>query len=133
LDVHVLASEPERKDLQSIVSTRGKLTLEQAIAALHKSKQGSRAVYWNNLLPVLVDDDSKLPSKKVAKLQCTECNALLCAGNPGNVGSDHFDSLGNCKKQLGRKRQGSLLTGSNSSKRIQTASSSQVANNQAAA
>jgi hypothetical protein len=126
-EVTVLASEPERKDLQSVVSIRGKLKPEQAIAALQKRKQGS---VWKDLVPILVDDDSKLPSKKVAKLQCTECNALLCAGNPGNVSSDHFDSLGNCKKQLERKRQGSLLTGSNSSKRIQTASSSQAANKQ---
>jgi hypothetical protein len=47
---------------------------------------------------VLVEDESKLPSKKVAKLKCLDCGDVLSAVNPSNVAKDHFNETGDCKK-----------------------------------
>jgi hypothetical protein len=63
------------------------------------------AAYWHALKPVLVEAPNKPPSNKVAKLQCLRCNEVLVAANPANIGADHFDKHGNCKKSLAKSKK----------------------------
>ena len=94
------APAPEaRLDLQNVLGKKG-LTPDQALAALQTAKSCGRACYWGNLKVVMVDDRKKPPSFKQAKLQCIECEDILAATNPANLGASHFNNTGQCKKSL---------------------------------
>ena len=63
----------------------------------------------------------KPPSNLCAKLKCITCEAILSAANPGNIGTDHFDKMGNCKKGMQFEVAG------NASKKAKLTSSSAAA------
>jgi hypothetical protein len=88
---------PPRTDLQNVDKARG-LTPQQALQKLKDMKRGARAAYWPNLAPILVDDASRAPSRKRAKLQCLQCGDTLEPTNPANLGKSHFNESGSCKK-----------------------------------
>jgi hypothetical protein len=70
-----------------------------------------------------MEDDSKLPSKKVAKLKCLDCGDVLSAVNPSNVAKDHFNETGDCKKggrQAKRSRTSFSARAASSSKEAVT-------------
>ena len=88
----------ERNDLQRI-GGRKNLTPEQALAELERLKAGGKgATYWNSLQPVLVDDPTKLPTKKRAAVQCTGCSKRFAVCNLSNLSSTHFTRDGHCKR-----------------------------------
>jgi hypothetical protein len=95
-DLIELVEYGARSDLQKLFGYDKRFSPEEAVQAL-ASRKTAKELFWQNIESVLVDDEPKLPSCNVAKLQCKQCNMLLSSSNPDRTGNKHLDSFGNCK------------------------------------
>jgi hypothetical protein len=137
-DVIELVEYRARSDLQKLAGYDKRFTPEEAVQALASRKKTAKKHFWQNIEPVLVDDETKLPSCKVAKLQCKQCNKLLSSSHPDRMGNEHFDSFGNCKKpavnlSLHSNKRSSCEASDSDTKRQKTVDKFTVSPSQAAA
>jgi hypothetical protein len=97
-----------RQDMQTFEGK--KMTPVEVQAKLLQLRVSGRVAGWKKVDVVMVDDTSKPPSKKQAKLRCRECDALLCASNPSRLFGDHYDkATGTCKDKLKKQEKVSFL------------------------